>query len=325
MWCVLFMLRLDGIPPEYDALPLNIEGLSLVLQSQLSLDVFPGSFSKGRTPIRGAPVYEPTPEQVYPLRKKPLVRTTRRTRDGGDSSADDNDDDDAVDEDAVPPLKQLAPEAKVLQRVVNRELATATFISYNSKQTVAAGGKSEAMNLMMAYQYAAAISHQQKIHLRVCNFHVENIVCSTTLGFSLDLPRIQQHYERVGLPVGYDRDVFSGLNIIHQETFPDGSIKKWTFVVFESGKVLATGIKHVDHIPIVDRRMHEMFDAFEKQPRLFKSVNRNRMGSRNKKNTTATKARAAHKKQNPADKSYKKLNDSVRARMKTMQTKQAET
>ena len=207
-----FLAQMDGMAPDMNDAPLNVEAISLAAMSKLSLEVFPASMSKSRCSIRNAVPFKPDPQSVYPLKKKP------RSRKAPDDDDDDDDDDASNAVDDMNNLKVLSRGGFVKQKATSDPAyRTATCMSYHSKENLIAGGKSIALCLLNAYAFARRVSADLGIHLRVCNFQTQNIVCSATLEFELNLNWLYQYYMEdapldCGVKVLY-KEPFSGLNM----------------------------------------------------------------------------------------------------------------
>lgn len=199
-----YCTRIDGIPLARERLEsLNVYASTLAASSKMSLDVFPASISRCRILIRGASDPAPPQDQLYPLKKRRFTpghgRKRRRPQDAENASGTDEDDDDHEDEEddehaalereilALSVGKVVISRSTATEKLRPRAFITATNMSYQSKEHLIAGGRSEVENLLVAYAITRFQSWQQGIYLRVCNVRTQNIVCLTWLGFELNL------------------------------------------------------------------------------------------------------------------------------------------
>lgn len=230
-------VRLCG-PLAEECLEMNLPAISLVLHGKYGRGVFPAVVSKARIPIRGVEATLPPPSFTYPLQKKrkssEKLSSSRRSQ-------------------------RLKSQLQQEEHAVSQQFLTATDSHFKSGENVVTGGTSVTANLLMAYQYIRRLSHDLNIDLRVCNLEVQNIVCSANLGYELNPEWIAQHADREMLEVFYWPQEFVGLTWITEE---EGI--KIVFVVFESGKVVATGLKSEMHIPVAEKRMHRLIGPFRK-------------------------------------------------------------
>ncbi|MDR3412070.1 MAG: hypothetical protein P4L87_14190, partial [Formivibrio sp.] len=298
-----------------------------------SLEVFPASISKSRTPIRGlVSSSAPPPGDAvwYPLKKK-RKGVKHQSELPVDEEEAAEDDIEAAQEKA---LFDNSIASLLAQRKIDRpfEYATATTLSYQTKENLVAGGRSIAINLLQAYQYIEFVNSVLRVNLRICNFRTQNIVCSCWLGFPLNLNWIWQQYQTNpdDLPVTAKyAESFSGLAVKYVDNSNDwkhlaANQRTWMFVVFDSGEVIATGLRHMEHIPYVEARMHRLFDGFRKgtEPAGLKLRQCMRSAKQLKKikaeNAEVLACKPKLRKQNPADRDYRKVNERMRSQIRKM-------
>lgn len=220
-------------------LDMNLPIISLVLHGKYGRGVFPAVVSKARIPIRGVESIRPPAETAYPLQKK--RSSNKQSKASGSSN------------------KQRKAQLQHQEHAVSQQFLTATDSHFTSGENVVTGGTSVLANMLVAYQYIRRLSHDLGVDLRVCNVAVQNIVCSANLGYELNPEWIAQHADREMIEVFYWPQEFVGLTWMTEE---DGV--KIAFVVFDSGKVVALGLKSEEQIPVAERRMHRLIGPFKK-------------------------------------------------------------
>lgn len=131
---------------------------------------------------------------------------------------------------------------------------------FSSGQVIIAGAKGYYQALEAAYLVIDRIRQDFGMHLKLYNFAVKNIVCSTGLGFNINLPLLNAVK---GSVCSYEPESFAGLAYEITETDSKGVLWKVSAVVFSSGSVVVTGIKDPVQIRIITERL-KIFKAFEK-------------------------------------------------------------
>jgi TATA-box binding protein (TBP) (component of TFIID and TFIIIB) len=186
--------------------------------------VFPATTSKARLQLKQEqPVPEET-ESVYPLRIN---------------------------------LRKRAKKHSILDLIPLRGFVTATNSLFESGQIITSGGVSLSANRMQAYQFVRRLSQDLQLPLRIYNLCTNNLVCSTDLGFELNLQWMAQESDLRGWEVYYNDEEFKGASM----ATADPTI---VFVFFESGKVIATGMKSMTSVPIAEKRMRDRIAIFRK-------------------------------------------------------------
>lgn len=124
------------------------------------------------------------------------------------------------------------------------EISTSVF---PSGRLVIAGARSEMHANLAAQNVMAKLNaSMHRTDLRVYNFTVQNIVCSCDLGFPLNL-YVMDVYDKPN--VTFQPESFEGL---HWRT------KEAGFMLFSSGKVVATGMKKMSQIPAAAKKLEEL-------------------------------------------------------------------
>lgn len=304
-----YVARLDGVPADIAHRKMNIEAVTFSVGSKLSFDVFPASVSKSRIQIADSEAFVPSPESVYPIKKK------RKIEDVDLSSTVTRKKQAAINNKKI---KLTQVQAKLAEP---KQFITATDSTFHSNQNVVAGGKSIVCNILTAYMFLRRLSRDMMCHYRLCNLETQNIVCSADMGYELNLDWIMSSFEERGIVVNYTPEEFSGCSV---------TIYGIVFVLFSSGKIVATGIKTPEGIQIAENQMHELFDHFRKgtEPASFDATRSfMRDGSTLQQlKDGKTSERRIIRKQSASDKSHKKLTNGMREMMKSLgQTSPEET
>ena len=280
---------------------INLPAVAVVCSGKYGRGVFPAVVSKARIPISGVDEAAPSPASLYPLQKKvKLVKsaTSKQATHVRNKK-----------------LKAMLHEANQL---APKQYLTATDSQFKSGQNVVAGGTSVASNTLIAYMFIRRLSHDLGLDLRVYNMQTQNIVCSTYLGYELNPEWIVQEADAHGWEVYYCPEEFIGLSWITNEHGV-----KIVFVVFSTGKIVATGIKTMEQIPIAEERMHRLIGPFRRgrEPASFDAAHPHMRDS-----ATLTKIKSdlmrdsvksyRHTKANAAKRNSNKLSHEVRVMMK---------
>jgi len=229
----------------------NLPAVAVVSSGKYSRGVFPAVVSKARIGISDATPTQPDAAAVYPLHRKVKPLKSEKAAFAARNKKAKQTEHDA---------EQLAP----------RQFLTATDSQFQSGQNVVAGGTTVACNVLIAYMFVRRLNHDLHLNLRIYNMYTQNIVCGADLGFELNLEWIVQEADAKGWDVYYCPEEFSGLSWITE----DNGIKV-VFVIFVSGKIVATGIREMHHIAIAEERMHRMIGPFRRgnEPHTFDAQN----------------------------------------------------
>jgi TATA-box binding protein (TBP) (component of TFIID and TFIIIB) len=235
----------------------------------------------------------------------------------------------------TPELKLLyaarAKRAKAAIHAANqrapKQYITATDSQFKSGQNVVAGGTTVASNEIIAYTYVRRVSHDLDIDLRIYNIQTQNIVFSADLGYQLNPEWIMQEGELQGWQVFYNPEEFIGLTWV---TNDEQGIKV-VFVVFSTGKVVATGIKSFEHRSIAEKRMHDLIGPFRKgnEPASFDHTRKHTRDAATlgeiksefatqQRQSGVAKQHVTVSKDNAAKRNFKKLTHEVKDMMKTL-------
>lgn len=301
-----YLARIHGGELDGMHLEINLPGVAVVTQGKYGRGVFPAVVSKARIPIEGMEDPIPPAAMVYPLQKKikkaktaelklRYIARTKRTKA------------------AIHDANQRAP----------KQYLTATDSQFKSGQNVVAGGTSVSSNMITAYMYVRRVSHDLDIDLRIYNMQTQNIVFSADIGWELNPEWMFQEGERQGWEMYYFPEEFIGLTWVTN----DNEGVKVVFVVFSTGKVVATGIKSMDHRLIAEKRMQALIGPFRKgnEPASFDPA---RPHNRNASTLGGIKTELEHQqhdvikvhasKDNAAKRNSKKLTHEVKDMMKTL-------
>ena len=221
---------------------INLPAVAVVCSGKYGRGVFPAVVSKARIPISGVEETVPSSASLYPLQKK--VKLAKSATSKHATLARNK------------KMKALLHEANQL---APKQYLTATDSQFKSGQNVVAGGTSVASNTLIAYMFIRRLSHDLGLDLRIYNMQTQNIVCSTYLGYELNPEWIVQEADAHGWEVYYCPEEFIGLSWI---TIERGI--KIVYVVFSTGKIVATGIKTMAQIPIAEERMHRLIGPFRR-------------------------------------------------------------
>ena len=280
---------------------INLPAVAVVCSGKYGRGVFPAVVSKARIPISGVDETVPSAAALYPLQKK--VKLAKSATSKHATIARNK------------KLKALLHEANQL---APKQYLTATDSQFKSGQNVVAGGTSVASNTLIAYTFIRRLSHDLGLDLRIYNMQTQNIVCSTYLGYELNPEWIVQEADANGWEVYYCPEEFIGLSWI---TIENGI--KIVFVVFSTGKIVATGIKTMDQIPIAEERMHRLIGPFRRgsEPASFDAAHPRMRDSgtlhKIKSDLLRVSAKSyQHSKANAARRNSNKLSHEVRAMMK---------
>lgn len=192
------------------------------------------------------------------------------------------------------------------------DLMKATNAQFKTGSTVVAGGKTVNENRVMAYMCNRRQNHDTKLNLRIYNMCVQNIVTCTDLGYELNCEWMVSEADNNGLSVQWNPENFNGLNWV---TNDDGVTV--VFVVFKSGKVVATSMTKMEHIPIAEKRIQQLIAPFRagSEPAGYVHVPRKR------DHATTSKTRIPKRgtsKVSAALRQHRKLAQDVHALMKDM-------
>jgi len=314
-----YTARAVGINPEYEHLTdrTNVEAVALAIQSKYEGVVFPASVSKSRIRLRDVPDYEPPAASVYPIRGK---KRKLKSDDPASQQMDQLN--------AYMRKKAISRENKKIKEALRhaakqagpRQYITATDISFHSNQNVVAGGKTILSNMLTATLYLRRLSQELGVMYRVCNMKTQNIVCSMDLGFELNIEWMYQHAERQGLKRNFTPEEFTGLCIVF------GAV---TYVIFKTGKIVATGLKHIDQVAKTETIMLHLFSPFRKgnmqadgvddfdQSRVCMRDEQTLAQIQSRQQTVATAA-VKHSKVNATRKQQKSISMKLKKLMKTL-------
>jgi TATA-box binding protein (TBP) (component of TFIID and TFIIIB) len=288
--------------------PVNLAAVAMVCSGKYSRGVFPAVVSKARIPIAGAPLFVPDAATVYPLHRKVKHPKTLQAK---QALAARN--------------KKLKELSHLAEQLAPRQFMTATDSQFKSGQNVVAGGTSVERNTLVAYQFVRRLNHDLHLNLRIYNMKTQNIVCSADLGFELNPEWIVQEADAKGWEVYYCPEEFIGLSWI---TYDDNI--KIVYVVFSTGKIVATGIRHMHHIAVAQERMHRLISPFRKgnEPADFSEKHSHMRDAATlssiKKDVLSNTRGAGHQQQgqgkaNAAKKHSKKLTREVKQLMKQIE------
>lgn len=123
---------------------------------------------------------------------------------------------------------------------------------FKSGQIVVTGAKSNFQCLLGVLYTVKKIRDDFEINLKYYNFNVNNIVASCKLGYQINLDLF---YSKNKQFCNFDPESFVGL-------FWRTLNPTLTFVVFDNGGVVATGLESVDQLPIITERL-QILKPFE--------------------------------------------------------------
>lgn len=298
---------------------INLPAAALVTCGKYNRGVFPAVVSKSRIPIAMAgdsssSAAVPPEWSTYPLisRFRSSMGNKKKSSKHRKQQLQDDDDPDI--------------DAKL---VTNSNFVKATVSMFSTGKNVVAGGISIFANLLTAYTVCRRLSDSLCLDIRVCNFETQNIVCSAVLGFELNPDWIASEAELRGWEVYYNPEEFIGLSWMTDNP-------KIVYVVFSTGKIVATGIKSMEMIAIAEQRMIQLIAPFKKgaEPASFNAKAKARMRDPEllatiKKNVREhdndSKQAGGSSKDNAARRNIKRLNNEVRKMIKTMDIKAVES
>lgn len=286
---------------------IDLPSIAIASGGKYGPSVFPAVVCKMRCQIRGVPDPPLDPVATYPLQRRQKEKEQPRGK-----KAKNN--------------KFETPTGQMLL-----QYCCATDSQFKSGQNVVAGGTSELTNLLIAYKYTQRVSRYLHLDLRVYNYTTQNIVCSTFLGYTLNIEWLARDGESKGWSVFYIPEEFIGLTLITEDNG-----KKVVYVVFDTGKIVATGMKAMDVIPIAEARLQAIFPAYQKgrEPKDF-DASRSRLRDADilsgiKADITSSAAAAAggggagsHAKDNASMRLSKKVLNQVKAMMKNLEIVEA--
>lgn len=285
-----YWLREDGVSNEART---NLISIALEVQSKYDPDVFPATVSKARVRVRDVPDPEFSSDSIYPIQKKRRLDSGAEAVEGGTKKSKT-----AARNKLAKQLAQLAKASVTQQyiRVTNSIFATG--------RTVVAGGKSVVCNKLMAALCTRRLSHQLQRELRPCNTRTENIVCHSNLGYRLNINWMKKVGDAKGYRIAWCPEEFTGFGWMIETT---------AFVIFSSGKIVATGIKAPEGVAVAKALMHEYIAPFREgdEPADFNAVD---SGMRDAKTLTAVPPRRERKprKLNPAGKRAKRIDNGLK-------------
>ncbi len=278
----------------------NLPAVAVVCSGKYGRGVFPAVVSKARIPIADAPDIEPDAASVYPLHRKVKLAKSATSK---SATAARN--------------KKLKALVHIADQLAPRQYLTATDSQFKSGQNVVAGGTSVVSNTLVAYMFVRRLSYDLHLDLRIYNMKTQNIVCSTDLGYELNPEWIVLEADAKGWEVYYCPEEFIGLSWI---TYDDDI--KIVYVVFSTGKIVATGIRQMEHIAVAQARMHRLIGPFRRgnepatlstdYPYMRDAVTLGNI----KKDLLSSGKSYHHTKANAAKKHYKKLTHEVKTMMK---------
>ena len=130
---------------------------------------------------------------------------------------------------------------------------------FESGQVIIAGAKSHELALLAVYRLVERFRKDFNIGFMPFNFATKNIVCSTHLGYPLDLDLLAATKP---LESNFEEELFKGLNYTMRYTDAAGVRRKVCSVAFEGGTVLITGIKNTSSMDNINQEL-KFFKAFE--------------------------------------------------------------
>jgi TATA-box binding protein (TBP) (component of TFIID and TFIIIB) len=155
--------------------------------------------------------------------------------------------------------KSKAPRIDANVPIHASDFLKATNAVFKSGSVVVAGGTTVNENRLVAYTFIRRINHDTKQTLRIFNLHVVNIVSCTDLGFELNCEWMYEDGQNKGLPVLYDPEEFMGLSWSTEENG-----LTIVFVIFATGKVIATSMTRMSDIAVAERRIQQLVVSFRK-------------------------------------------------------------
>ena len=280
----------------------NLPAVAVVCAGKYSPGVFPAVVSKARISLSDAPLHTPDAAAMYPLHRKvkqPKSASAKSTLAARNKK-----------------LKELM---HVADRLAPRQFFTATDSQFKSGQNVVAGGTSMARNMLVAYTFVRRLNHDLHLDLRIYNMQTQNIVCSADLGFEVNTEWLVQEANAKGWEVSYHPEEFIGLSWV---TYDDDI--KIVYGVFSSGRIIATGIREMQHIAVAQERMHRLISPFRRgnEPANFCADHPHMRDAETlgsiKKEVLSNSNRhlTSHSKVNAAKKHSKKLTREVKVLMK---------
>lgn len=293
---------------DYEQCEMNLPAVAMVTQGKYGRGVFPAVVSKARIPVSGVDPIVPPASMTYPLQKK------RKSAPGEDDGNDDG---------GLVVKSSSSSSSKKLKSVLRDsgqpQFITATDSLFKSGQNVVAGGTSVEANKLIAYMHIRRLSNDLDVDLRIYNIKTQNIVCSTDIGFEINCEWISQEADRRGWEVYYCPEEFIGLSWV---------IDVCVFVVFNTGKIVATGLKAMEQIPIAEKRMHELIAPFRKgnEPAHFDRDHAHMRDTETLnqiKSTIPVLGGIGANKENAAKRNRKKLLNEIKMMMKTLDVQEA--
>lgn len=125
---------------------------------------------------------------------------------------------------------------------------------FKSGQIIIAGAKSYYHALLAAQMCAMKLRRDFGFPYRIYNFQIKNIVCSSNLGFAIDLDLF---YQMKKANAYFDQENFGGLNYVLKK-----DDWKVTITAFDQGAIVVTGIKNIQHMKQIEDEL-KIFRAFE--------------------------------------------------------------
>ena len=181
-----------------------------------------------------------------------------------------------------------------------RESKDVSVSIFKSGQLVISGARSYAQAAHAAYLVVEKLnSAMWRTDLRVYNFAIQNLVGSADLGFLLNLPAMAV-YDKPNL--NHEPETFEGLH--WRTTEPNIG-----FVLFGSGKAVATGMKQFSQLLIAEERLRQLNKYrlhHEQLPESVLEAARNNIRFDKKKPAAALPQRQqfVHRRRDAAEKKY---------------------
>lgn len=155
--------------------------------------------------------------------------------------------------------KNQEPRVSAIVPVHAPDFLKATNAVFDTGSVVVAGGTTVNENRLMIYTFLRRLNKDTKQTLRNYNTQVVNIVSCTDLGFELNCDWMNEDGQNKGLPVLYNPEEFHGLSWSAEE---DGLTI--VFVIFGTGKVIATSMTRMSDIAVAERRIQQLIVPFRK-------------------------------------------------------------
>lgn len=124
-----------------------------------------------------------------------------------------------------------------------------SFATFHTGSLINTGSKSEARSLLAITLYEYATCNTFSKYIRILDWTVNNIVVSCSLGYELDMDKMNNWYGSIN--GGWRPDLFPGFTLKQDDL-------NVSFVVFVHGEVNITGLRSLDQIPIVEKRAHDL-------------------------------------------------------------------